>query len=84
VSLLVGKAAEALAIAFPPLFIYASCDGGIMQQHVHTGVMAVLFAGVSAVVVINVTRIVAAKAASSDRPGLQTVGKAVGALVTFA
>jgi len=55
-----------------------------MQQHVHTGVMAVLFAGISAVVVINVTRIVAAKAATSDRPGVQTVGKAVGALVTFA
>lgn len=52
-----------------------------MHPHVHTGVVAFLFAGVSAVVFINVTRMLAAKAAETS--AFEPVGRWVGGLVTF-
>lgn len=54
-----------------------------MQGHVHTGLSAIVFVTVAAIVGINVVRLVAAKAAKSDTSALAKAGKAVGATVTF-
>lgn len=51
-----------------------------MKQHVHSDLIAVLFAGVSAIVVINVTRAGAAYL-SSKGGTLAQVGDTIGALV---
>jgi hypothetical protein len=52
-----------------------------MQPHFHSGLVAVLFAGVSAIVVMNLVRFAAAKLVQND--STETIGKTVGALVTF-
>lgn len=52
-----------------------------MQGHTHTGFFAFLFAGVSAIVLINLIRFAAA--AMLEHDGTKTLGKTVGALVTF-
>lgn len=55
-----------------------------MQPHLHTGVVSVIFAGLAAILIINATRIIAARATDSNSPTLQAVGKTVGGIVTFA
>lgn len=50
---------------------------GVMREHVHTGPAAFLFAGLSAIVLIHVLRIVAAQLA--ERPGTEGAGKALAA-----
>lgn len=52
-------------------------------DHLHSGVVAVLWVTVAAVVGINLWRLAAAKAVSSGNPALQSAGKAAGALVHF-
>lgn len=54
-----------------------------MRAHTHTGFDAFLFAGISALVFLNLVRFAAAKAVTSENPTLKSAGKAVGALVTF-
>lgn len=54
-----------------------------MRDHIHTGFVATVYAGLSAIVVINVWRIVAAKVAGSANPSLAKLGAAAGALVHF-
>lgn len=48
-----------------------------MREHVHTGPAAFVFAGLSAIVLIHVLRIVAAQLA--ERPGTEGAGKALAA-----
>lgn len=48
-----------------------------MRDHVHTGPFAFLFAGLSAIVLIHVLRILAAQLA--DRPATSGAGKALAA-----
>ncbi len=55
-----------------------------MQSHIHTGVVSLTINALGVIVMLNVLRLLAAQAAASDRPGLQTFGKTVGGLVTFA
>lgn len=55
--------------------------GRTMQQHLHTGPIAVLFAGVSAIVVINLVRLAAIWL--DDVPGFERVSRAMAGLVTF-
>ena len=55
-----------------------------MREHYHSSVENVIFYGLSAILVINLTRIGASWAAKSQTPMLASAGKAVGALVTFA
>ncbi len=52
-----------------------------MQSHVHTGFVSFLFAGVSAVLFINLRRLAAAKLA--EKESTANIGRTVGALVTF-
>jgi len=52
-----------------------------MQDHLHTGFISFLFAGVSAVVFIQLMRLASAKLV--DNPATETVGKTLGAVVTF-
>lgn len=52
-----------------------------MRPHVHTGFIAFVFAGASAVVFLNLMRFAAAQLV--ERPGTEAAGKALGALVTF-
>lgn len=52
-----------------------------MQEHVHTGFVNVLFAGISAIVVIQVIRLLAAQLVAN--PATEGAGKTIGALVTF-
>ena len=49
-------------------------------EHVHTGVVAFLFAGISAVIFIQLVRLVAAKAVDA---GHDRAGATIGALVNF-
>lgn len=51
-----------------------------MQEHVHTGVVSFLFAGISAVIFIQMLRLVAAKLVESGHEG---AGSSLGALVHF-
>lgn len=51
-----------------------------MQEHVHTGVISFLFAGISAVIFIQLTRMVAAKLVDTGHEG---AGSSLGALVHF-
>lgn len=48
-----------------------------MREHLHTGPAAFLFAGLSAIVMIHVLRIIAAQLA--DNPGTSGAGKALAA-----
>lgn len=48
-----------------------------MREHIHTGPAAFLFAGLSAIVLIHVLRIIAAQLAEND--GTATAGKALAA-----
>lgn len=48
-----------------------------MRDHIHTGPAAFLFAGLSAIVLIHVLRILAAQLADHD--GTETAGKALAA-----
>lgn len=52
-----------------------------MHPHFHSGIVAVLFAGVSAIVVFNLVRFSAAKLA--ENPSTEKLGKTMGSLVTF-
>ena len=53
-----------------------------MRPHYHATIEHILLYGVSAIIVINVTRLGAAKL--STQPGaLGQIGRSVGALVTF-
>lgn len=54
-----------------------------MQGHVHTGIGAVVFVTVAAIIGLNVVRIAAAFAAKSQTPAVAKIGKSVGATVTF-
>jgi len=54
-----------------------------MQEHVHTGVISFLFAGISAVVFIQLARLVAAKMVEQGGT-FESAGRTVGALVHFA
>jgi len=51
-----------------------------MQEHTHTGVVAFLFAGISAVIFIQLLRLASAKLIDA---GFEGVGSSVGALVNF-
>jgi hypothetical protein len=51
-----------------------------MQEHVHTGVISFLFAGISAVIFIQGCRLIAAKLVDSGHNGS---GSSLGALVNF-
>jgi hypothetical protein len=53
-----------------------------MQEHVHTGVISFLFAGISAVVFIQLMRLAAAKLVAQGG-SFESAGKTVGALVNF-
>lgn len=50
-----------------------------MTPHLHTGVISALFAGVSAIVVIKLTKIVAAKMV--ENPNTEPAGRWLGGLV---
>lgn len=52
-----------------------------MQAHVHTGIVSFLFAGLSAVVFIQLMRLAAAKAVQHD--STRGVGEMVASLVSF-
>lgn len=52
-----------------------------MQEHLHTGPLAFLFAGVSAVVFINLMRLAAIWL--DDMPGFDRVSRVIGSLVSF-
>ncbi len=54
-----------------------------MRAHTHTGFDAFLFAGVSALVFLNLVRFAAAKAVTAQNPSIRSAGKVMGALVTF-
>jgi len=51
-----------------------------MTEHVHTGVISFLFAGISAVIFIHLTRMIAEKIVEA---GYDTAGSSLGALVHF-
>jgi hypothetical protein len=51
------------------------------ERHWHSDAVHVLIYGASAILVINLARLVAAKAASSDVPWVAWLGEAGGALV---
>lgn len=51
-----------------------------MSEHVHTGVISFLFAGISAVIFIQLTRMVAQKMVEAGYDG---AGSSLGALVNF-
>lgn len=51
-----------------------------MTEHVHTGVISFLFAGISAVIFIQLARLIAAKMVDA---GYETAGSSLGALVHF-
>lgn len=51
-----------------------------MQEHVHTGVVSFLFAGISAVVFIQLMRLASAKLIEAGHDG---AGSAIGGLVNF-
>lgn len=53
-----------------------------MREHVHTGGFAFLFAGISALVFLNILRLIAIFAA--DRPGMEWLAKMIGGAITFA
>lgn len=50
-----------------------------MQEHVHTGPVAFVFAGVAAIIMFNLVRIASAELVK--RPSTEGVGKVLGALV---
>ena len=52
-----------------------------MQEHVHTGFVSFLFAGVSAVIFIQAMRLIAGKMV--DSPRTEGAGKVLGGLVNF-
>lgn len=52
-----------------------------MSDHVHTGVVSFVFAGVSAIVFIHLLRFAAAKMANTD--SMAGFGKALGGVVSF-
>jgi hypothetical protein len=57
-------------------------EGSTLKIHWHFSAENVLFAGISAIIVINLTRFAAAKMAA--QPGVVgTIGNAIGATVTF-
>lgn len=52
-----------------------------MQEHIHTGPLAFLFAGVSAVIFLNILRLVAITLAS--RPGESRAATVIMSLISF-
>lgn len=52
-----------------------------MQEHLHTGFPHVVFAGVSAILVIQVLRLVSSKLVTTQRG--EPIGRVIGSLVTF-
>lgn len=53
-----------------------------MQEHIHTGFGSVVFAGVSAIIVIQVLRLSSAWMISKGG-GLESIGRVVGGTVHF-
>lgn len=51
-----------------------------MQEHVHTGLVSFLFAGISAVIFIQMLRLLSAKMVETGHDG---AGSTIGALVHF-
>lgn len=51
-----------------------------MQEHVHTGLVPFLFAGISAIIFIQLVRLASAKLVEA---GYEGVGSSIGALVNF-
>lgn len=56
-------------------------SGETMQEHVHTGFVSFVFAGVSAVIFIQMMRLVAAELVKN--PSTEGAGKVIGGLVHF-
>ena len=52
-----------------------------MSEHVHTGPVAFVFAGVAAIIMLNLVRIASAELVK--RPGTEAIGKVAGSLVHF-
>lgn len=52
-----------------------------MSDHVHTGFVSFVFAGISAIVFIHLMRFAAAKMANTDK--MAGFGKALGGVVSF-
>lgn len=52
-----------------------------MSEHLHTGPVAFLFAGIAAIVVFNLVKIASAELVK--RPGTEGIGKIAGSLVHF-
>lgn len=55
-----------------------------MQNHIHTGVISIGINAIGVIIMLHALRALAGMAVASDKPALQTVGKAVGGLVTLA
>ena len=53
------------------------------RDHVHTGIIAFVYAGLSAVVFIQLVRLGSGKLATSRTPLIASIGRASGALVQF-
>lgn len=54
-----------------------------MPDHFHTGTVAFLFAGISALIFLNLWKIACAHLADSDNATIATIGTSAGALVHF-
>jgi hypothetical protein len=57
----------------------AAWKGASVQEHVHTGPVAFLFAGIAAIVVINLVKLASAELVK--RPTTEGAGKVLGSLV---
>lgn len=53
-----------------------------MQEHVHTGPVAFVFAGVAAIIFLNLVKIVSAELVKRSGPA-EGIGKIAGSLVHF-
>lgn len=54
-----------------------------MSEHYHTSIENIIVTGVMALVFFNLWKIAAAKAVTSQSPGIQHAGKIMGSLITF-
>jgi hypothetical protein len=54
-----------------------------VQEHVHTGFVAFVVYGVMIVIFLNLWKIAAAYATSSDNPTIAGLGASAGALINF-
>ena len=53
-----------------------------MPDHIHTGLTSIVVAGISAIIVIQILRLLAAKLVVN--PATEHAGRVIGSLVTFA